>query len=164
MNASRNTSYCIDTCSILQRGRTYPPDVFPDLWEKIDDLIKCGRLISSGEVLRELSDNSIMDEASDWAKSRRHMFVDVCEDIERCAVPIIRRYGTRLVDYKKNKSDGDPWVIATAIHGRCTVITEEGRAGGPERVKIPDVCIDLGLPHTNLLGLMRAEGWRFRSS
>lgn len=155
--------YCIDTCSILQRVRNYPPDVFPSLWEKIEQLISCGRLLSSEEVYRELVDNNIADDAAFWAKQQKDMFIETSADIESRAIPIIQRFGLRLIDHRRNKSDGDPWLIATAIHHGCTVITEESPAGGPERVKIPDVCQELNLPHLNLLELMRAEKWRFRN-
>jgi len=155
--------YCIDTCSILQRSRVYPPDVFPDLWTKIDDLITQKRLISSSEVYRELVDLSLADDAEEWAKARKHMFMDVDPDIEAYAIPIIQRYQSQFVNYRTGVSQGDPWVVATAQCFKCVVVTEEVFSGGPARVKIPNVCADLGVECLNLLGLMREEKWQFRS-
>ena len=47
--------YSIDTSSILTGWRrTYPPDIFPTLWEKLDELIAEQILIATEEVLHEL--------------------------------------------------------------------------------------------------------------
>ena len=91
------------------------------------------------------------------------MFMDVDPDIEAYAIPIIQRYQSQFVNYRTGVSQGDPWVVATAQCFKCVVVTEEVFSGGPARVKIPNVCADLGVECLNLLGLMREEKWQFRS-
>lgn len=47
--------YSIDTSSILDGWRRYyPPDVFQQLWTRLDDLIAEGSLRATEEVLVEL--------------------------------------------------------------------------------------------------------------
>jgi hypothetical protein len=41
-------SYCIDTSALIEAWvRYHPPDVFPTLWNQIDDLVDSGRLVAS---------------------------------------------------------------------------------------------------------------------
>jgi hypothetical protein len=64
--------YIIDTCSIIDLFKLYPQDVFLELWNNIDKLIKNERLISHKFVLEELGKK--FDEAWRWAKIRKSMF------------------------------------------------------------------------------------------
>ncbi|MGB1012684.1 MAG: DUF4411 family protein [Nannocystaceae bacterium] len=159
MNLFKPT-YCIDTCSILERRRHYPPDVFA-IWERIDELIDRKRLFSSIEVYNELKKGRLGDDAMTWAKDRKSMFLDIDNDVQDNAIPIIQKYGTRLINHRTQKSAGDPWVIALAKSKRAIVITEELPSRHPQNVKIPDVCRDLKIEYVNLLGLIRREGWTF---
>src|ERR1022692_3687226 len=48
--------YCIDTSALVDGWiRYYPPDVFPPLWTKLEDMIHAKQLIAPDEVLTELS-------------------------------------------------------------------------------------------------------------
>jgi uncharacterized protein DUF4411 len=51
-------------------------------------------------------------------------------------------------------------VSSTQVNG-CTVVTDENSR--PTRPRIPDVCGGLGIPCINMLELIRAEGWKYRS-
>jgi len=46
--------YCIDTSALIDFNRTYPRDVFPSLWEKMELMVKNGNLIAPKEVLNEI--------------------------------------------------------------------------------------------------------------
>ena len=50
-------------------ARDYPPDVFPSLWEKIDELIANGTICSTEEVYIELKKKD--DSLIEWMKTRK---------------------------------------------------------------------------------------------
>ena len=151
--------YSIDTSAILDGWvRYYPPDTFPGLWRKIDDLITAGDLRASEEVLHDLAKKD--DEVYAWAKAHREMFVPIDDRIQPVVSDLLERF-ERLVDTSKNRSASDPFVIALAKVEGCTVVSGEKASENPEKPKIPDVCTALGLPCVTLLQLIRTEGWTF---
>ena len=151
--------YCIDTSAILDGWvRYYPPDVFPALWQRLEQLVATGDLGATEEVLRELERKE--DDAYAWAKGHDGMFVAIDEPIQLAVAELLGRY-QRLVNDQRNRSMGDPWVIALAqIHG-CAVVSGEQRSGNLNRPKIPDVCDALGVRCISLLQLIREEKWLF---
>jgi hypothetical protein len=65
------------------------------------------------------------------------------------------------VDSKKNRSVGDPWVIALAQARGLTVVTGEKATGSLLKPKIPDVCKDLGVSCIEIVDFFRKQGWRW---
>ena len=60
----------VDTGAILDGWRRYyPPDVFPDVWTGIEELIEKGELRATEEVLVELEKRG--DDIFAWAKERK---------------------------------------------------------------------------------------------
>lgn len=48
-------SYCWDTSAFIHSWvRTSPPDIFVTLWDRLDDAIAAGRVVSPEEVYKEL--------------------------------------------------------------------------------------------------------------
>ncbi len=152
--------YCIDTSSLVHAyQRSYPPDIFPGLWEeRLDELIGTGQLVSPFDVLEELERKH--DELYDWAKARPDMFFEI-DHYEGELTRIMADY-PRLVDTKKGKSGADPMVIALALskNPTYTVITEEG-FGSEKSPRIPYVCDQYNLRHINVLQLLRDQRWTF---
>src|SRR5216683_5683417 len=104
--------YSIDTSGFLDAWvRNYPVDVFPTIWEQIDGAARNGTLLASDEVVRELERKE--DGAHTWMKGRPEMLVVLDPDIEQQVRDTMRRY-PRLVDTRKGRSGGDPFVIAIA--------------------------------------------------
>jgi len=97
-----------------------------------------------------------------WAKRRRGMFIEIDDAIQPVVSDILERY-ERLVDTRRSRSGADPFVIALAKANDGTVVTEEPRTGKLDKPNIPDVCKALGVRCINFLGLIRQEGWVFRS-
>jgi len=162
--------YCIDTCSILDRGSRgkYPHELFPSLWARIDGLIHAGRLRSSEEVLLELGRcTDTEDPTHAWATENRTIFVPTLDVQEQC-IEVLGEF-PRLCDIQSARSQGDPWLIATARKFSYIVVTEEKAAlprlsDSPDdvrktkahpRPKIPDVCRCMRVPCLDLIGLMR---------
>jgi PIN domain nuclease of toxin-antitoxin system len=150
--------YSLDTSAFLDAWvRYYPPDVFPGIWESMDHAAKSGVLVTSDEVLNELSKKD--DGAHEWVKSRSVMVVAFDSEIELHVREIMTRY-PRLVDSKKGRSVGDPFVIALARAKGLTVITGENPTRKIDVPRIPDVCEDLDIRWIGVLGFFREQGWR----
>ena len=54
-------------------------------------------------------------------------------------------------------NSADPWIIAYALELGGIVVSEEQESHN--KIKIPNVCHQLSVPHMNLLDLFRAEGF-----
>lgn len=151
--------YSIDTSAILDGWRRhYAPDVFPGVWEGLDELINNGSLRATEEVLTELERKD--DDVYAWARQRVDLFVPIDDRIQLAVTSILTTH-ERLLDTRANRSAADPFVIALAQVESCAVVTGERATGSSTRPHIPDVCRDLGVPSMTLLQLLRAEGWRF---
>ena len=66
----------------------------------------------------------------------------------------------RLVDERRNRSKGDPFVIALATRKGFAVVTGEKASGNLQKPKIPDVCGALNVKCIGLLDLFREQGWQ----
>ena len=151
--------YIVDTSSFTSLQRTYPRDVFPGAWTLLDKLSRNGVLISVEDVLEELKGQD--DEVFKWAMKNKSIFLPLDEAIQVQARRILAERPT-LVDLKRRKSGADPFVIAAAAVYSCAVVTEEKPSGGPQKVKIPDVCKHLNLRCIAVLDMLRDEGLRLQ--
>ena len=86
------------------------------------------------------------------------MVVPIDTDIEAAVIDLMMRY-PRLVDTKKGRSGGDPFVIAVAQVRGLTVITGEYATGKTEAPRIPDVCKEIGVPCIRMLEFFRQQQW-----
>lgn len=150
-------TYSLDTSAILNTWwKFYPPDIFPSLWIRLDNLIENQELVASEEVLFELERKD--DEVYRWALDRVSMFVTTDEEIQQTVTSILSGF-PRLVDTRKNRSGADPFVIAVAQIKGGTVVTYERRSSSELRPHIPDVCEGLGVRSIDVLALIREQGW-----
>jgi hypothetical protein len=132
--------------------RYYPPDVFPTLWQNLDQFIESGEIVSTEEVYIETAKKA--DELHEWIKDRKHMLISLSPDIQRVATDLLTDY-PRLVDTLKGRSQADPFVIATAIEMKADVVTGEVRTGNLTKPRIPDVCDARGIRWINFLQMIR---------
>lgn len=154
--------YCIDTSAWLDGwARDYPPEVFPSLWEKLAESIEAGVLRCSEEVYVEIEKKD--DGLHDWLRARKAtVVVPIDREIQASVLELLAAY-PRLVDTHRNRSQADPFVIATAERlGKDTVVvTGEKPRGKLDTPKIPDVCGVRGLRCITLLDMLRELGWKF---
>ena len=145
-------SYSIDTGALLDGWvRWYPPDVFPSVWQRFDQLIEAGTIVASEEVLRELSRRD--DGIHDWCKQRPKLIVPLDENIQYATVEVLSQF-PRMVDQRPGKNLADPFVVALAKVRKLTVVT--GEIGGTQdRPKIPFVCQHFDIRSINLVQLLR---------
>ncbi len=148
--------YIVDTCSFTTLHKIYPKEVFPSVWDKVDELIKLERLFSVDEVFHEICRQD--DGLAKWAKSKKEIFIPLTEEVQDAAKDIVNRF-VKILDFKKNKSGADPFLIGLAlIREGSIVVTEEKYSGGPDKHKIPDICDAMKIPYMNFLAMVKSEG------
>lgn len=154
--------YCIDTSAWLDGwARDYPQEVFPSLWDKLAVSIEAGVLRCSEEVYVEIEKKD--DGLHDWLRVRRPtVVVPIDREIQATVRELLAAY-PRLVDTHRNRSQADPFVIATAERlGKDTVVvTGEKPRGKLDIPKIPDVCEVRGLRCITFLDMLRELGRKF---
>ncbi len=149
--------YSFDTSSLMAaRIRMYPPDLFPSVWAKFEELVNVGRILVPDEVFTELTKKD--DDVSKWAKQRTAMIVPLAPDVTAAMTDILSRH-PMLMAKGSRRNGADPWVIAVAKVRNAAVVTEEGSGG--KRTKIPDVCHAEKVECLSVLGVIRLEGWTF---
>lgn len=151
--------YSIDASSLLGAWRrSYPRQNFPQVWEKISELVSSKSLIATEEVLHELSKKD--DDVYEWVQTQQGLFVPIDNAIQEEVKEILKAF-PKLLDTRKNRSGADPFVIALAIVEHCAVVTDEQISGSDKRPKIPDVCKHFGIETFNVLEMIQKEGWIF---
>ena len=154
--------YSFDTSSLIKASAVlYPMENFPSLWDKIEELIRNGRLKMSDPVFEEAMRGTVL---KNWCNQRslQPFLESKVSDSDQNAVRTILSQYPKLINVEKGTSGADPWVIALAgqyQHG--IVVTEEQPAGNLEHPKIPDVCKDLGIEWFTIAGLVKRENWVF---
>ncbi len=151
--------FCIDTSGWMDGWiRDYPPDVFPSLWEKLDESIDRGEIIASEEVYTEVAKKD--DDLHSWMKSRKKMLIPITEEIQG-VVSLLLADHPRLVDTHRNRSQADPFVIATAQEEGAIVVTGEQPRGKLDKPRIPDICDVKKIQWMSFLEMLREIGWKF---
>ena len=112
----------------------------------------------SEEVYVELAKKD--DELHGWLKSRKEVLVPIDEAIQRIVSELLAAH-PRLVDTHRNRSQADPFVIATAECLSAVVVTGEKPRGKMDTPKIPDVCGVRRIRCITFLEMLRDLGWKF---
>lgn len=153
--------YCVDSNVLIQSWTSYYSlELCPTYWDIFNDLIDEGRVFATMEVKRELEKNE--DNLFRWAQARARLFREADESVQLALIDILRDY-SRLVDSTRQRSIADPWVIAHAKVANATVVTKEQPSDSRKRIKIPDVCAQLGVPWIDGFQFCREVGIRFEA-
>jgi hypothetical protein len=150
-------AYSLDSSGILDLFRYYPPDVFPTIWTQMDAAANAGIIFAIDEVYRELEKKD--DVAFGWLKARRTIVVALDTAIQQRVAAVLSVH-PRLIDTRKSRSTGDPFVIGLAQARGYSVVTGEKASGVLAKPNIPDVCVALKVPWMNVLSMFRNEGWK----
>jgi len=57
---------CIDASSLIKLRQDFPRQVFPSVWERVEEMVRAGRLIAPDEVLQEIKNDDVL---GPWAKT-----------------------------------------------------------------------------------------------
>ncbi len=153
------TRYSFDTSALLDAWtRSYPPDVFPQLWRAIEEGVAAGHFFAAEEVRVEITkkDDSLLK----WTKKQRGLFVDLDVPQQTAVAEVLAQF-PRLIDTRKGRSGADPFVIALARTRDAVVVTGENDDGSPDKPKIPTVCRHFGIRAIKPLDFIRENRWVF---
>ena len=140
--------YVIDACALIDAAKNYnmSKKTFSNIWETLDKLVEEGRLISSAEILDELKD----DDIEKWGKQHKGAFLPLSKEIQEKATEILKKYPNMIKIATKASSNGDPFLIATAIVEGGIVVTNEKK----NENKIPYVCEKMNIEYMDLNGFL----------
>jgi hypothetical protein len=155
-------SYVFDNSPLSALFRNYYRKSFPSLWQRFDQLVDDGRVVSTREVFREIEDGPI-ERLLEWAKQNRELFATpTAEEGAFVAKIYAVPHFQQNIEQKKLLRGGkvaDPFVIARAAYeGRAVVTTEVMK---PKAVKIPNICKHFSVKCLSLPEFMQAEEWTF---
>ena len=140
--------YVIDACALIDAAKNYnmSKKTFSNVWETLDKMVEDGHLISSAEILDELKD----DDIENWGKQHKEAFLPLSREIQEKATEILKKYPNMIKIATKASSNGDPFLIATALVEGGVVVTNEKRGEN----KIPNICEKMGVEHIDLNGFL----------
>lgn len=145
-------SYCIDANVLIQAWQKYySPSLCPSYWDELIQLGKEKRIFIPEMVQTEILRTE--DDLADWLKSSAIPIRKIGEGTTKKLQEIYAfdPKHKRLVDSIKGRSLADPWVIAHALEENATVVTKEElvTAANTDRIRIPNVCRNMGVRYMN---------------
>lgn len=156
--AELKRKYVIDTGPIID-FKHYYEDIFVSLWDRFEELVEDGVIISSIEVYRELKKRD--DDAAQIAEKYKQIFFKP-EVEELNYVKEILSNHLELVRFR-NIAGGapvaDPFLIAQAICNKASLITTEKLK--PNAHNVPNICEEYGIQYLNLKNFFIKENWKF---
>ena len=163
MNSDKEI-FCLDTNVLIQAWqRYYSPDFCANYWDILNQLGHDGRIFIPEAVHDEI--NKTEDALSNWLKNSdipvKRIDGPVSKNLQIIyAKAEVHKY---LVDNTKMRSIADPWVVAHAMNEQATVVTKEEKvtAISSRRIKIPNVCENMGVPCIDDFEMIRRLGMRF---
>lgn len=144
-----NNIYVIDACSLIEASKRYHLNkkTFKSIWEKFAEMFENGQLISSIEIFDELQD----DDLREWVKAYKKCFKPLSQEVQANVTKILKDNSgiINVKNTKKSSSNGDPFLIATAMceNGQTIVVTEERST---KEFGVPKICSQYGIPSINL--------------
>ena len=154
--------YFFDTNVFIQLGLYYPSR-FPTIWERINNLVQNGKLLSVREVRNELELGNASPYISGWVKANRKIFKIPSEKELHIVKNILGdnrfRGLVRRESILKGLPVADPFIIAAAKVHNGIVVTQENYKPGAAR--IPTVCDVLEVRCVNLEKFLEREKLKF---
>lgn len=157
-------SYLLDTNVFIQaKNLHYGLDFCPAFWQWLLDNNASGQVFSIDKVADEISAGQ--DELTSWSQQNaQHLFrttdATVATQFSKVSTWVMeQQYEAAAVNTFLQVADF--YLIAHALAGGYTVVTHEIPANSKRRIKIPDVCIGLGLRFTTPYEMLRIQKARF---
>ena len=154
--------YVFDTNSIEVISNYYP-DTFPAFWERFEDAVSNGAVVSVREVFNELENRTGHKWIWDWAKRNKEMFLIPQQAELEFVGRIFRvRHFLALVGEQQRLTGqpvADPFIIACAAVRNGCVVTEEKLK--ENAAKIPNVCQHFNVEYTDVKGFLVGNNWKF---
>ena len=152
---SKPYKYIIDSSSYISQKPNEPNrrTVNKSLWDYIDTLIQNDIIVTCSEIVDEIKDSELEESIINLGMT----IIPVDEDIQSNVIKVVTQQ-PELIDFKKIKSSGDAFLIATAMKYNLIIITEESKLSSK---KIPKVASSFGIESVNIIELCEKEGKQF---
>lgn len=154
--------YFVDTNFLGQMETVCPEDVFPSLWEALEDVLFVDGVIFHEEIHDELKRWN--HPRFGWYNSRVRASQILSPDQQEIeSYEAVSKWVAeeRLPHYKRSAVDeflniADSWIVASAHrHGGVVVTNEAAAPKSLTKVKIPDVAQHFSVPCINSLDFLR---------
>ena len=162
--STKADTYCLDANVLIQAWQKYySPTFCPDYWTILNDLGKQKKIFLPESVYEEIARTE--DDLSKWLKRSSIPIHKPSESVIDCWKKILQADPSHklLVDNIKGRSLADPWLIAHAMDKSATVVTKENieSAMNSKRIKIPNVCQNMGVRCIDDFAFIKEIGLRF---
>lgn len=159
--------YCLDANVLIEAWQKYySPNFCPDYWNILIELGRQGIIFIPELVYQEITRTE--DELARWLKGSKIPIKKITESVTLRLKDIYAKnpLHINLVDSTKARSLADPWVIAHAINENAVVVTKEEKltALNSRKVKIPNVCDNMGIRWINDFKMIEELGIKFNCS
>lgn len=157
-------TYLLDTSVFVAAKRSYYGlTLCPGFWQWLDAASSSGVVASVEAVYDELIDFG--DELSDWARARRSFFLPISAE-ELASVAAVNRWANDSPNYDaaakaEFASVADSFLVAHALAGDYTVVSNEVISDSRKKIKIPNAAIAMGVKHCDTFHMLRLERVRF---
>lgn len=153
-------AYLLDANVFIQaKNLHYAFDICPGFWDWLVQANEKGRVFSIERIANELESGD--DELSVWAMERGDAFFLRPDALILPALGTVSQWATGQ-SYAPAAVNtflqvADYYLVAHALAHGHTVVTHEVAANSINKVKIPNVCIGLGVPCVTPYEMLRAE-------
>lgn len=155
--------FCLDSNVLIQAWQHYyAPKICPTYWEVINRLGKEDVIFIGQSVYDEIAKTE--DDLYEWLKKSDIKVYKQDSEVAKQLSKIFAADPSHkfLVDNKKGRSLADPWVIAHALVSDASVVTKElNSLQGKNKIKIPNVCQNMGVRCINDFELIQELGLLF---
>lgn len=146
------TRYLLDTNVLIEASkRYYAFDLVPAFWDHLVNQAHAGIISSIDKVRNEIDNRNTP--LTDWANNQFPRWESTAvENTTEKYRQIIQwstshqQYSTKAKDEFANEGKADAWLVAHAISGQYTVVTEEVLNLDIQRkIPIPNVCMEFNV-------------------
>ena len=165
--------YIMDTNTFITAKNTfYAYDIVPSFWSTLLGMFKTGKVKVIDAVADEIADGK--DDLTEWFGENIKKSADdagdsyviqakqngtVLQNYQNIANLVMQNAQYKESEKSRFLSRADPWLIAAGKALNATIVTQEVLSGkGTRKVKIPDICQQVGVKYVNLYDMMRAVG------
>lgn len=157
-------AYLLDANVFIQaKNLYYGFDVCPGFWEWLQRKHAQGHLFSISRVGDELIAGS--DALADWARASGDRFFLEPDQRTLPELAVVSQW-VLAQQYEPAAINtflqvADYYLVAQAKAAGHTVVTHELPSDSQRKIKIPNVCVGLGVPYVNTFQMLRREQVRF---
>lgn len=153
-------AYLLDTNVFIQaKNLHYGFSFCPAFWDWIVRENRAGKVFSVEKVRDEIMDGD--DELAHWAAQYKDSLFLA---LDASVLPAMQRVSTWVTNQQYASAavnlflqDADYYLVAQALAGGHVVVTHEKPEVSIKRVKIPSVCIGVGIGFMNPFEMLRRE-------